>query len=121
MDRPQVNSFEEIDANLAELNQAKLNQSKSNQATQNRTSRLGQFPTFRFSRRRMHGLVPSGVDAEGRRKYCRHGQGPDRRQCANAKVTVTDIERGTNLETTTNDSGEYVVGPLRVGTLHGHG
>src|SRR4029077_5917852 len=35
---------------------------------------------------------------------------------AKAKVTVSDVERGTNLETTTNDSGEYVAGPLRVGT-----
>src|ERR1700687_2430581 len=34
---------------------------------------------------------------------------------ANAKVTVSDVERGIHLETTTNDSGEYVAGPLRVG------
>ena len=34
---------------------------------------------------------------------------------ANAKVTVTDVERGTHLETVTNDSGEYVASPLRVG------
>jgi hypothetical protein len=33
----------------------------------------------------------------------------------NAKVTVTDVERGIHLETTSNDSGEYVAGPLRVG------
>jgi hypothetical protein len=32
-----------------------------------------------------------------------------------AKVTVTDIEHGTNLVTTTNESGEYVAAPLRVG------
>src|SRR5438270_2949265 len=34
---------------------------------------------------------------------------------ANAKVTVTDVERGPALTTTTNDAGEYVAGPLRVG------
>ncbi len=34
---------------------------------------------------------------------------------ANAKVTVSDVERGIHLETTTNESGEYVAGPLRVG------
>src|ERR1700687_1195758 len=34
---------------------------------------------------------------------------------ANAKVTVSDVERGIHLETTTNDSGEYVAGPLHVG------
>jgi hypothetical protein len=34
---------------------------------------------------------------------------------SNAKVTVTDVERGTNFSATTNDAGEYVAGPLRVG------
>ena len=34
---------------------------------------------------------------------------------ANAKVTVSDVERGIHLETTTNESGDYVAGPLRVG------
>jgi hypothetical protein len=34
---------------------------------------------------------------------------------AKAKVTVTDVDRGTHLETETNDSGEYVASPLRVG------
>jgi hypothetical protein len=32
-----------------------------------------------------------------------------------AKVTVTDVERGTTFEAVTNGSGEYVVGPLKVG------
>src|ERR1700758_4265371 len=32
-----------------------------------------------------------------------------------AAVTVTDVERGSNLSTKTNDAGEYVAGPLRVG------
>src|SRR6266849_11077358 len=34
---------------------------------------------------------------------------------AKAKVTVSDVDRGTYLETATNDSGEYVASPLRVG------
>src|SRR3981081_3729765 len=34
---------------------------------------------------------------------------------SNAKVTVTDVERGSNFSVTTNDAGEYVAGPLRVG------
>jgi outer membrane receptor protein involved in Fe transport len=34
---------------------------------------------------------------------------------ANAKVTVSDVERGIHLETTTNESGDYVASPLRVG------
>src|SRR5947208_806103 len=34
---------------------------------------------------------------------------------ANAKVTVTDVERGPGLTTTTNDAGEYVASPLRIG------
>jgi Carboxypeptidase regulatory-like domain/TonB dependent receptor len=34
---------------------------------------------------------------------------------AHAKVTVSDVERGTHIETSTNDSGEYVASPLPVG------
>ena len=34
---------------------------------------------------------------------------------AKAKVTVADVDRGTHLETVTNESGEYVASPLRVG------
>src|SRR5438128_2988030 len=34
---------------------------------------------------------------------------------SHAKVTVADVERGTSLDTATNDSGEYVASPLRVG------
>jgi hypothetical protein len=34
---------------------------------------------------------------------------------AGAEVTVSDSERGIRLETKTNDSGEYVASPLRVG------
>ena len=33
----------------------------------------------------------------------------------NAKVTVTDVDRGTAFETTTNVAGEYVAGPLKIG------
>ena len=32
-----------------------------------------------------------------------------------AKIAVTDVDRGTVFNTTTNSSGEYVAGPLRVG------
>lgn len=34
---------------------------------------------------------------------------------AEAKVTVTDADRGTSFTTATNASGEYVAGPLKVG------
>jgi Carboxypeptidase regulatory-like domain len=34
---------------------------------------------------------------------------------SNAKVTVTDVERGTGFSATTDDAGEYVAGPLHVG------
>ena len=34
---------------------------------------------------------------------------------ADAKVTVADVDRGTAFHTTTNSSGEYVAGPLRIG------
>lgn len=34
---------------------------------------------------------------------------------ADAKVTVTDVDRGTVIHTTTNASGEYVAGPMRIG------
>jgi hypothetical protein len=34
---------------------------------------------------------------------------------ADAKVTVTDLDHGTTLQTTTNANGEYVAGPLRIG------
>src|ERR1700712_219258 len=34
---------------------------------------------------------------------------------AKAKVVVADLDRGTKFETTTNDSGEYFAGPLRIG------
>jgi hypothetical protein len=33
-----------------------------------------------------------------------------------AKVTVTDVDRGTELVTSTNAQGEYVAGPLKVGS-----
>lgn len=32
-----------------------------------------------------------------------------------AKVSVTDVDHGTTFKTTTNSSGEYVAGPLRIG------
>jgi hypothetical protein len=32
-----------------------------------------------------------------------------------AKVTITDVDRGTSFETTTNMSGEYAANPLRIG------
>src|SRR5437868_4786248 len=34
---------------------------------------------------------------------------------SHAKVTVADVERGSTFEATTNDAGEYVASPLRVG------
>ena len=34
---------------------------------------------------------------------------------SDAKVAVTDMDRGTIFPTTTNSSGEYVAGPLRIG------
>ena len=34
---------------------------------------------------------------------------------ADAKVAITDVDRGTVFNTTTSSSGEYVAGPLRVG------
>jgi len=34
---------------------------------------------------------------------------------AGAKVTVTDVDRGIQLNLSTNDQGEYVAGPLRIG------
>jgi len=32
-----------------------------------------------------------------------------------ASVTITDVDRGTSYSTATNDSGEYVSGPLKIG------
>ena len=32
-----------------------------------------------------------------------------------AKVTVTDVDRGIQLTLSTNDQGEYVASPLRIG------
>ena len=34
---------------------------------------------------------------------------------AGAKVRVTDIDRGTEIDTVTNEVGEYTVSPLKVG------
>src|SRR6266567_4356456 len=34
---------------------------------------------------------------------------------AGAKVTITDVDRGTSLGTNTNSQGEYVASPLRIG------
>src|SRR5215470_8683250 len=34
---------------------------------------------------------------------------------ADASVTVADVEHGTAFHTTTNATGEYVAGPLRIG------
>ena len=33
-----------------------------------------------------------------------------------ARVTITDADRGTNLVVTTNESGDYVASPLKIGT-----
>lgn len=33
----------------------------------------------------------------------------------NAAVTIEDVDRGTTFQTTTNSSGEYVAGPLKIG------
>lgn len=35
---------------------------------------------------------------------------------ADAKVTVTDVDRGTSFETTTNTRGDYVASPLKIGS-----
>jgi hypothetical protein len=35
---------------------------------------------------------------------------------ADAKVTVTDVDRGTSFETATNATGDYVAGPLKIGS-----
>lgn len=37
---------------------------------------------------------------------------------ADAKVTVTDVDRGTSFNAATNASGEYVAGPLKIGRYH---
>jgi hypothetical protein len=55
------------------------------------------------------------VGAKGCRQHCWTVKDQTGAIVANAKITVTDVERGIHLETTTNDSGEYVAGPLRVG------
>jgi len=34
---------------------------------------------------------------------------------ASAKVTVTDVDRGIQVTLSTNDAGEYVASPLRIG------
>ncbi len=34
---------------------------------------------------------------------------------ADARVTITDVDRGTVIHTTTNAGGEYVAGPMRIG------
>src|SRR5690349_10535307 len=34
---------------------------------------------------------------------------------AGAKVTVTDVDRGTAFDTSTNSTGEYAATPLRIG------
>jgi hypothetical protein len=33
-----------------------------------------------------------------------------------ARVTISDVDRGTSVTTTTNDQGEYVAGPLKIGS-----
>ncbi len=38
---------------------------------------------------------------------------------ANAKVTITDVTKGTSSEVTTNDSGQYSKGQLIPGHLQG--
>src|SRR5579863_3945844 len=32
-----------------------------------------------------------------------------------AKVSITDVDRGTTVTTTTNNQGEYVASPLKIG------
>jgi hypothetical protein len=39
----------------------------------------GQFPTFSFSCRRVHGFFGAGMGAKGCGQHRRHGEGPDRR------------------------------------------
>jgi len=33
-----------------------------------------------------------------------------------AKITITDVDRGTTFNTTTNEQGEYVASPLKIGS-----
>ncbi len=78
---------------------------------------LASCPTLRaFRCCRMHGFSPSPAWAQ---KDAGSIVGTVKDQTGaivpKAKVTVSDVDRGTNLETTTNDSGEYVASPLRVG------
>src|SRR5215467_16160894 len=37
---------------------------------------------------------------------------------SDAKVTVTDADRGTSLQTKTNMTGEYIAGPLHIGSYN---
>jgi hypothetical protein len=60
------------------------------------------FPTFARAQKDAGSIVGTVKD-------------PTRALVSNAKVTVTDVERGSTFSATTNDAGEYVVGPLRVG------
>jgi hypothetical protein len=60
------------------------------------------FPTFARAQKDAGSIVGTVKDPTGA-------------LVSDAKVTVTDVERGTNFSATTNDAGEYVAGPLRVG------
>ncbi len=60
------------------------------------------FPTFARAQKNAGSMVGTVKDATGA-------------PVSNAKVTVTAVERGSTFSATTNDAGEYVVGPLRVG------
>ena len=101
---------------LAELNQAKLNQSKLNQATQNRTKQTqASFRALLFVAVACMALCLPAWAQKDAGSIVGAVKDQTGASVANAKVTVTDTERGTHQETTTNDSGEYVVSPLRVG------
>jgi carboxypeptidase family protein/TonB-dependent receptor-like protein len=60
------------------------------------------FPTFARAQKDAGSIVGTVKDPTGA-------------LVSNAKITVSDVERGTNFSATTNDAGEYVTGPLRVG------
>ena len=106
---------EDCHATPAQLNQAKLNRSKSNNCEKSSKPTQASFRLQFFFLRDVRCLLRAVWAQKDAGSIVGTVKDQTGATVPNAKITVSDVERGIRLETSTNESGEFVAGPLRVG------